>query len=150
MVTDADLWELVTAGRQGILATTGSDGPPQLSNILYVVDPERRVVRISTTADRIKARNVARNPHVALHVAGDDFWQYAVAEGAAALSPVASTPLDEATQELFEIHGSFYGALDREPFDQEMIANRRLVIRITVGHLYGIISTTGRRPAPST
>jgi PPOX class probable F420-dependent enzyme len=149
MVTETDLWQLFVAGREGILATNGVDGHPQLSNVLYVVDPERRAIRISTTVDRVKARNVARDPHVALHVLGDDFWQYAVANGSAELSPVANESADAATEELFEIHRSFYGALDREAFDLEMIANRRLVIRVRVDHLYGIISTSGRRPTSS-
>jgi PPOX class probable F420-dependent enzyme len=149
MVTESDLWQLVVEGREGILATNGSDGHPQLSNVLYVVDPERRVIRISTTANRAKARNIARDPRVALHVPGDDFWQYAVANGSAELSPVAKESRDVATDELFEIHRSFYGDLDRGAFDQEMIAHRRLVIRVEVDHLYGIISTSGRRPTSS-
>jgi PPOX class probable F420-dependent enzyme len=87
-----DLWALVAARQQGMLATVTGDASPQLSNVLYVPDAAARAVRISTTADRAKARNLARNPQAALHVAGDDFWQYAVAHGAVTLSDVATAP----------------------------------------------------------
>jgi PPOX class probable F420-dependent enzyme len=145
MATQDELWDLVSGGRQGVLATVKADGSPQMSNVLYVADDDR-VVRISTTADRAKARNLARNPRGALQVGGEDFWHYAVAEGEVTLSAVASAAGDAATSELFAVHSRFYGDLDRETFDQEMIGNRRLVVRLHVRHLYGVMSTAGRRP----
>jgi PPOX class probable F420-dependent enzyme len=147
MAADADLWALVKDGREAVLATISRDGRPQLSNVLYVVDPAGLTVRISTTSDRVKATNLARDPRAALHVTGPDFWHYTVAEGTAALSPVAAAPGDDATEELFAVHSAFYGTLDRPAFDTEMIDNRRLVIRLAVSHLYGLASTSGRRPA---
>lgn len=146
MADEESLWRLVAARRQGVLATINADGTPQLSNVLYVVSDEHRVMRMSTTADRVKSRNLARDPRAALHVVGEDFWQYAVAEGDVTLSAVAATPGDAATAELFEVHSTFYGELDRAAFDLEMIEHKRLVIRLQVNHLYGIIATGGRRP----
>ncbi|MDX6327494.1 MAG: hypothetical protein QOK15_3848 [Nocardioidaceae bacterium] len=144
--SDADLWGLITGHQQGVLATIGSSGAPQLSNVLYVADATARSVRISSTADRVKARNVTRNPLVALHVAGTDFWQYAVANGRATVSEVARTPGDEATDGLFAVHTAFYGARDRAAFDREMIRDRRLVIRLEVKRLHGVMIAGGRRP----
>jgi PPOX class probable F420-dependent enzyme len=146
MADEESLWRLVAARRQGVLASINGDGTPQLSNVLYAVDDERRVIRISTTADRVKSRNLARDPRAALHVLGEDFWQYAVAEGDVSLSAVAAAPGDAATAELLEVHSTFYGELDRAAFDLEMIDHRRLVVRLHVNHLYGIIATGGRRP----
>jgi PPOX class probable F420-dependent enzyme len=144
--TQEQLWELVAGERHGILATIKRDGLPQMSNVLYVVDATSRLVRISTTGDRVKARNLARDPRGALHVPGRDFWHYAVAEGAATLSDVAAEPGDATTDELFAVHSAFYGTLDRTQFDDEMIVNRRLVVRLSVDHLYGVLATGGRRP----
>jgi PPOX class probable F420-dependent enzyme len=141
-----DLWQLVAGRQQAVLATIKRDGRPQLSNVLYTADADTRVVRISTTADRIKARNLARDPRGALHVAGDDFWHYAVAEGVAALSAVSTVPADEAGRELLAVHSHFYGELDPDVFFAEMVANRRLVIRFRVEHLYGVMTTSGHRP----
>jgi PPOX class probable F420-dependent enzyme len=101
------LWDLIAHRQHGVLATTSRDGTPQMSNILYVPDADAEVIRISTTADRAKSRNLERDPRAALHVHGDDFWQYAVARGTVTLSAVASTPKDPATDELFAVHTAF-------------------------------------------
>jgi hypothetical protein len=84
-----DLWALVAGRQQAVLATVNRDGSPQLSNVLYVPDTVACTVRISTTADRVKAHNLAHDPRAALHVSGEDFWQYAVAHAVAQLSPPA-------------------------------------------------------------
>jgi PPOX class probable F420-dependent enzyme len=124
--------------RQAVLATLAGDGRPQLSNVLYVWDAAERTARISTTADRVKARNVRRDPRAALHVSGDHFWQYAVAEGAVTVSEVAATPGDAAVRELLALHSVFYGTLDEDKFAAQMITARRLVVRLHVSRVYGI------------
>jgi PPOX class probable F420-dependent enzyme len=135
---DGELLGLIAGSRQGVLATIAADGRPQLSNVLYVWDAAERTARISTTADRAKARNVLRDPRAALHVSGGHFWQYAVGEGAVAVSEVAAEPGDEAGRELLAVHSVFYGAIDEDEFIAQMIAARRLVIRLHVGRVYGI------------
>jgi PPOX class probable F420-dependent enzyme len=135
---DDKLLQLIAGSRQGVLATIAADGRPQLSNVLYVWDAAERIARISTTADRAKARNVQRDPRAALHVPGDHFWQYAVGEGAVTVSEVAAEPGDEASHELMGVHSVFYGAVDEDEFIAQMIAARRLVVRLHVEHVYGI------------
>jgi PPOX class probable F420-dependent enzyme len=121
-----------------VLATIAADGRPQLSNVLYVWDAGERVARISTTADRAKARNLSRDPRAALHVSGGHFWQYAVADGPVTLSDVASEPGDEATRELLAMHAVHLGAQDEDDFFGKMIAAGRLVVRLHVRRVYGI------------
>ena len=145
MTDEQELWDLVASRREGVLATIARDGTPQLSNVLYVVGPASRMVRISTTDDRAKARNLARDPRASMHVAGDNFWQYAVMTGAVSLSAVAATPGDAATDELLLVHSGFYGSLKRPGFDEEMVARRRLVVRLHAERLHGLIRP-GRRP----
>jgi PPOX class probable F420-dependent enzyme len=140
------LWNLVTTHRHGVLATINPDGTPQLSNVLYVADAANRTIRISTTADRVKARNLARDNRTALHVAGSDFWHYAVAHGTGNPSPIAAIPGDQATDELFTLHTALYGTLERSVLDQEMITHRRLVLTLRVERLTGVITDSGRRP----
>jgi PPOX class probable F420-dependent enzyme len=124
--------------RQGILATLAADGRPQLSNVLYAWDGAARTARISTTADRVKARNVRRDPRAALHVSGDHFWQFAVAEGAVTVSAVAAAPGDPAVRELLALHTAFFGAQDEDQLTAQLIAARRLVVRLHVSRVYGI------------
>ena len=146
--TDSQLWGLVAERRQGVLATIRRDGRPQPSSVLYLPETSTRSVRISTTADRLKARNLARDPRAALHVVGDDFWNYAVAEGTATLSAVATTPGDDACQALLRVHTAFYGIPEQDAFYRDMIAARRLIVHLHVDHLFGVMVRGGRMPAP--
>jgi len=139
---DDKLFRLISASRQGVLATVAKDGRPQMSNVLYVWDAAERIARISTTADRAKARNLARDPRAALYVSGTHFWQYAVADGDVTLSEVAAEPGDEATRELLDLHTVHYGALDEVQFHPQMIAARRLVIRLHARRVYGVALDT--------
>ncbi len=148
MAAESDLLDLIASGREGVLGTVKRGGLPQLTNVLYLPEPGGRAVRISTTAYRLKARVLARDPRAVLHVTGDSFWAYAVAEGQATLTPAAAAPGDEACRELLEVHSAFYGPQDEDAFFAEMIARRRLVIRLSLEHVYGVIAADGRRPLP--
>jgi PPOX class probable F420-dependent enzyme len=136
--TDGKLLGLIAASDRGVLATISPDGRPQLSNVLYVWDAAERTARISTTADRVKARNLGRDPRAALHVSGDHFWQFAVGEGTVTLSAVAAEPGDEAARELLALTTAFHGTVDEDDFYARMIAARRLVVRLHIQHVYGV------------
>ncbi|MEU4743264.1 TIGR03618 family F420-dependent PPOX class oxidoreductase [Actinosynnema sp. NPDC023658] len=114
-LTDDELVALLGRQRFGVLATVKRSGHPHLSTVLYQWDAGERVIRVSTTADRLKARQIRADPRVALHVSGPDVWSFAAVEGDAELVEVSPEPED----------GS-----DREP-------DRRLVITIPATRLYG-------------
>lgn len=59
---DGELWDMVCAAREGILATIGADGMPHLTNVNFLADADARVVRFTTTTDRAKGRNLLRDP----------------------------------------------------------------------------------------
>lgn len=63
-------------------------------------DPDARVVRFSTTTDRVKVRHLRRNPRAALHVQGGDVWSFAVAEGEAEVSETTIVPGNAVGREL--------------------------------------------------
>ncbi|SEG42740.1 PPOX class probable F420-dependent enzyme [Nonomuraea solani] len=134
---DDELTKLLTQQRFGALATNKSSGHPHMSTVVYSWDPEQRVVRISTIDDRLKVRQLHKDPRCALYVASDDFWSYAVAEGKAELSPVSTTPGDETGLELLAMQPPFAEPTDAQAFLAQMVADRRLVIRIRVSRLYG-------------
>jgi PPOX class probable F420-dependent enzyme len=139
MAEEQQLLDLVASSRQGILAAVTRTGYPHLTNVLYVWDADARTARVSTTADRVKGRILRRDSHAALHVSGPHFWSYAVAECDAQTSEVAATPGDDACRELLEVHSAFYGELDEAAFFQQMIDARRLVVRLRVRKLYGVV-----------
>jgi PPOX class probable F420-dependent enzyme len=140
MAEEHRLLELIAGNTRGVLAAVTRDGYPHMTNVLYVWDAQARTARVSTTADRVKGRILGRDPRAALHVPGPDFWSYAVAECDADLTAPATTPGDEACRELLAVHSVFYGRFEDEPaFFAEMIANRRLVVRMRVRRTYGVI-----------
>lgn len=136
-LSDDELSALLSSQHFGALATNKSNGHPHLSTVVYTWDPRRRVVRVSTVADRLKVRHLHKDPRAALYAASDDFWSYAVAEGEAELSPVSDQPGDEVGRELLAMQPPFGHPSDEEAFLRQMVADRRLVIRIRATRLYG-------------
>ena len=137
-MTTERLWEIVAGARNGILASVGEDGVPQLSNIYYLADKSSQQIRFSTTTIRIKGRNLLRDPRASLHVSGQDFFNFAVVAGSASLA-VAREPDDEAVEKLFEIHSALGATSDRDGFGEEMMAGHRMAVELNVLHIYGQI-----------
>jgi PPOX class probable F420-dependent enzyme len=138
-MSDNDLETLLRDSRRGVLVTLKRDGRPQLSNVSHTYDPATRLVRVSITADRVKARNLARDPRASYHVTSADFWSYTVADGTAELTPVAADPHDATVAELVDVYRAIGGEHpDWDEFRAAMVADRRLVVRLHVEHLYGV------------
>jgi PPOX class probable F420-dependent enzyme len=135
-MTRQRLWEIVAGERNGILATIGEDGVPQLSNIYYLSDPSTQRVRFSTTTDRIKGRNLLRDPRASLHVSGPDFFNFAVVAGSVSLAVARETD-DDAVEKLFEIHDGLGAAIERNGFGEDMLANHRMAVELSVERIYG-------------
>ena len=88
----------------------------------------------------MKGRILRRDPRAALHVSGSHFWSFAVAECDATVSDVATSPGDETCRKLLEVHSAFYGNVaDEDAFFEQMIEARRLVVRLQVKRLYGVL-----------
>lgn len=135
MTTEA-LWRLIAEGRCGILATTNTDGSPQLSNIYYICQAGTRQIRFSTTTDRTKGRNLLRDPRAALHVSGANFLNFAVANGSVTLG-IPRSPEDPVVDELFEIHRALGAEPARSDFGEQMMAANRMAVRLSVRRIYG-------------
>ena len=138
------LLELLGDHGRGVLATLKRDGRPQLSVVAYAYDPRERLIRVSVTESRAKTRNLRRDPRASLQVTGDDVYTYVVAEGDAELTPVAADPRDATVEELIEVYRKIGGEHPNwDEYRTAMVADRRLVIRIPVEHVYGIAPSKG-------
>ena len=140
---DEELSQLLAGQQFGVLAAVRSTGHPHLSTVLYGWDPHERVIRISTTTDRLKVRQLRNDPHTALHVTGPDQWSFAVAEGMAELSAVTEVPGDEAGRELLAMMPRFDDPAAEKAFLEQIVDDHRLVIRIRVSRLYGTALDVG-------
>jgi hypothetical protein len=112
-----------------------------MTNVYYLADETpagARVILVSTTSLRAQGRNVLTRPHAALHVAGATFFDFAVAQGTVSVAQARSAG-DDATDELFDVHRRLKARVSQRPkFDERMIADRRMVLRIAVTRVYGL------------
>ncbi|MGW4905434.1 pyridoxamine 5'-phosphate oxidase family protein [Streptomyces sp. NPDC004270] len=138
-LSDEALSSLLGRQQFGTLATVKRSGHPHLTTMAYSWDPETRVLRFSTTADRIKVQHLRRDPHAALHVSGGDVWSFAVAEGEAVVSESTTVPGDAVGRELLGMIPEAGRPEDEAAFLEELVTERRVVIRMKVDRLYGTV-----------
>lgn len=138
-MTDSTLLTLLADTHAGVLVTLKRDGRPQLSNVNHTYDRATGLLRVSITADRAKAKNLARDPRASYHVTSPDFWRWAVAEGTAELTPVAADTDDATVDELVEVYRAIAGREhpDWNDYRAVMVSDHRLVVRLHVEHVYG-------------
>jgi PPOX class probable F420-dependent enzyme len=138
MAPDPALLTLFSEIGGGTLITLKRDGRPQSSVVGHVFDPETREVRISVTDSRAKTRNLRRDPRVSYQVTRPDLSAYAVGEGTARLSPVAAAPDDAVVDDLVAYYRAVSGEHpDWDDYRRAMVADGRLLLRITLDHVYG-------------
>ena len=120
--------EFVRAHHRAVLATTRSDGRPQLSPVTVGVDTEGRIL-VSTRETAIKAKNLARDPRASLCVLNDGFFgEWVQAEGTAEI-----VHLPEAMDLLVDYYRRISGEHpDWDDYREAMRRDRRVMVRITI------------------
>lgn len=120
--------EFVRAHHRAVLATTRSDGLPQLSPVTAGVDDVGRVV-ISTRETAVKTKNLARDPRASLCVMNDGFFgEWVQAEGTAEI-----IHLPEAMDLLVDYYRKVSGEHpDWDDYRQAMTRDRRVIVAITL------------------
>ncbi|MGW6486147.1 TIGR03618 family F420-dependent PPOX class oxidoreductase [Streptomyces sp. NPDC055056] len=136
-LSDDALSRLLSSQQFGTLATNKSNGHPHLTTMVYSWDAVERIVRFSTTADRVKVKQLRRDPRAAMHVPGGDVWSFAVAEGEAEVSEITTAPGDAIGRELLAMIPVDARPRDEGAFLEQLVAERRVVIRLKVSRLYG-------------
>lgn len=136
----SDALDFMRGRQHGVLTTNKRDGRPQLSNVAYAVDADG-TIRVSVTDTRAKTRNLRRDPRASLHVTQSDFWAYAVVECDAELTPVAADPDDPTVDALVAYYRTVMGEHDDwGEYRRAMVADGRLLVRLTPIHAYGMLS----------
>ncbi|WP_131740450.1 TIGR03618 family F420-dependent PPOX class oxidoreductase [Actinomadura roseirufa] len=138
-VSESDLADVLAGQVFGVLATNKRNGHPHVTTVAYGWDPAERVARISTTDGRAKVRQLHHDPRAALHVSTPDHMTFAVAEGTVELSDVSTEPGDATGLELLAMSPGFADPADERLFLEQMVKDRRLVIRLKVDRLYGTV-----------
>lgn len=129
---------LLAESRLGVLATIKADGRPQLSPVLPYYDREAGVILVSMTQGRAKTANLRRDPRATLEVTSPDGGAWATAEGMATLTGPGTDPSGPEVEALV---GYYRRAAGEHPdwaeYRAVMVADRRVLMTMTVDHVYG-------------
>jgi PPOX class probable F420-dependent enzyme len=136
--TPFDPHALLAESRLGVLATIRSDGRPQLSPVLPFYDRAAGVLYVSMTEGRAKTANLRRDPRAALEVTRPDGRAWATAEGAVTLVGPGTDPHGPEVQALVDYYRAAAGEHpDWDEYRSVMVSDRRVLMRMTVDHVYG-------------
>ncbi|CAJ63213.1 MULTISPECIES: PPOX class F420-dependent oxidoreductase [Frankia] len=136
--TPFDPRALLAASRLGVLATIKADGRPQLSPVQPFFDRETGVLHVSMTEGRAKTANLRRDPRATLEVTSPDGRAWATAEGTATLVGPGTDPHGPEVEALVHYYRSAAGEHpDWDEYRSVMVADRRVLMRMTVDHVYG-------------
>ncbi len=116
------------AHHRAVLATSRSDGRPQLSPITCTVDDEGRVL-ISTRETAVKTKNLRQRPQASLCVFTDGFFgEWIQAEGDAEI-----ISLPDAMDLLVEYYRRISGEHpDWDDYRAAMVRDQRVIVRVTI------------------
>ena len=138
-VFDDKLLAVIADNSLGVLATVKRDGRPQLSNVSYYFDARNVAVQVSVTEPLAKTRNLRRDPRASLLVSSDDGWCYAVAEGAAELTPPARAVDDDTVEALITLYRNIAGEHPYwDDYRHARVTDRRVLLTIPIAHVYGM------------
>jgi PPOX class probable F420-dependent enzyme len=120
--------DFLRAHHRAVLATSRSDGKPQLSPVTCTVDAEGRVL-ISTRETAVKTRNLRRCPQASLCAFTDNFFgEWVQVEG-----DVELISLPDAMDLLVDYYRRVSGEHpDWDDYRTAMVRERRLIVRITI------------------
>ena len=120
--------DFLRAHHRAVVATSRSDGRPQLSPVTCTVDDENRVL-ISTRETALKTRNLRRRPQASLCVFTDNFFgEWVQVEG-----DVEIISLPDAMDLLVEYYRSISGEHpDWDDYRAAMVRDQRVIVRITI------------------
>ena len=120
--------DFLRAHHRAVLATSRSDGMPQLSPVTCTVDDEGRVL-VSTRETAVKTKNLRHRPRASLCVLTDTFFgEWVQVEGNAEI-----ISLPDAMDLLVDYYRRVSGEHpDWDDYRAAMIRDRRVIVRITI------------------
>jgi PPOX class probable F420-dependent enzyme len=130
--------DLLVVSRLGVLATIKADGRPQLSPVLPFYDRAAGVIYVSMTQGRAKTANLGRDPRATLEVTSPDGKAWATAEGIATLTGPGTDPHGPEVNALVDYYRRAAGEHpDWDEYRSVMVSDRRVLMVMTVEHVYG-------------
>ena len=120
--------EFLRTHHRSVLATTRTDGRPQLSPVVHAVDDSGHVL-VSSREPAYKVRNVRRDPRVSLLAISDGFFgEWVQADGTAEVVPLPAA-LDLLVDYYRRVSGEHP---DWDEYRRAMVSEQRCVIRMSI------------------
>ena len=121
----------------GVVTTFRRNGAAQMS--IISCGPMRDGIAFTVTEDRVKLKNLRRDPRCTLLVSQEAWRPFVVLEGRAEILSANNTDPDELRLALRETYRAASGQEhpDWEEYDQAMRDDRRSVIIVVPEHVYG-------------
>ncbi len=122
---------------RGVLTTFRRNGAAQMS--IISCGPLREGIAFTVTEDRVKLKNLRRDPRCSLMVSRESWWGFVVLEGHAQIISADNTGPEELRLALREAYSACSG--EDHPnwaeYDQAMRDDRRSVIIVVPDNIYG-------------
>lgn len=127
-MTPDEAREFLRDNHHAVLATFRSDGRPQLSPVLAVVDDQGRVM-VSTRETAVKTKNLRRDPRISLCLLSSQFFGgWGQVEGQAEI-----VPLPDAMDLLVDYYRRASGEhRDWDDYRADMEKQRRVIVRFAI------------------
>ena len=133
----ANVEDFINANRQAVLTTFRASGAAQMS--IVTIGAYGGGAGFTTTEDRAKLRNLARDSRCSLLVSTPDWGRYVVLEGRARLLRRGRNDDVEIRDALRDIYRAASGSEhpDWDDYDRAMVADRRAAVIVIPDHIYG-------------
>ena len=129
--------EFVGQTHRGVLTTFRRNGAAQMS--IISCGPMGDGVAFTVTHDRVKLKNLQRNPSCSLLVSNESWWGFVVLEGRAEIMSADNTEPEAFREALRDAYRTSSGEehSNWEEYDQAMRDDRRSVIIVVPERIYG-------------
>jgi PPOX class probable F420-dependent enzyme len=136
MLTEAQR-QFLSANHNAALTTFRRNGAGQMSIVTCGLYGDG--VAFTTTADRAKLRNLARNSRCTILVGTGDWRNFLVLEGEARLVGTDNVSPDEYRETLRDVYRTAAGEEHSNwpEYDQAMVNDQRYAVLVTPSHVYG-------------
>ena len=131
--------DFLAANHNAVCTTFRRNGAAQLSIVtsgLYGGG-----AAFTTTADRAKHRNLARDPRCSLLVSHENWRPFLVLEGNATVLSQDNTPAEELRVAFRDVFRAASGKEhpNWDEYDRVMVEDRRVIVIVTPEHAYGTV-----------
>ena len=132
--------EFAVTTHRGVLTTFRRNGAAQMS--IISCGPYRDGIAFTVTEDRVKLRNLRRDPRCTLLVSHENWRPFVVLEGRAQIISADNTGAEELRLALREAYRATSGGdhPNWDEYDQAMRNDRRSVIVVVPDHIYGTVA----------